>query len=211
MEIKNNLKVSNISWLSSMSRGGISTFYQPEPMAELFRLCRRFYEEGQSFDLIGHTSNTFFVPDYHCELMVSTRKLNRFEIKQNEIECECGASVRQLAISALEDGIKGFEGLIDLPGTVAASLYGNAGCYGCSISDLLKEATVINDVGVKEIVGPEWFDFAERSSVLKRGEKRAIILSVTLRRENGEKKELKAIAEHNHATRKATQPEAKTV
>ena len=145
-------------------------------MEELCRLCREFYEEGKKFDLIGHTSNTLFVPDYHCELMVSTRKLNRFEIKQSEIECQCGTSVRQLALAALEEGIKGFEGLVDLPGTIAASLYGNAGCYGCSISALLIKATIINVEGVKEIVGPEWFAFSERSSVLKRGEKRAIIL-----------------------------------
>lgn len=146
--------------------------------------------------------------DYNCELMVSTRKLNKFEIRQNEIECECGTSVRQLALAAIEEGVKGFEGLVDLPGTVAASLYGNAGCYRCSISSLLKQAVILTSEGGIENVGPDWFEFSERSSVLKRGEKRAIILSVTLCRVNGEKEELKAIAEHNHTTRKATQPEA---
>ena len=72
-------------------------------------LCRRFFADGKVFDLIGHTSNTLYVPDYHCELMVSTRKLKKIEIKRDEIVCECGTSVRQLAISALEDGIKGLK------------------------------------------------------------------------------------------------------
>lgn len=210
MIIRNNLNISNISWLSSLNGGGqISTFYQPETTEELSKLCRGFFAEGRDFDLIGHTSNTLYLPDYNCELMVSTRKLNKFEIRKNEIECESGTSVRQLSIAAIEEGIKGFEGLIDLPGTVAASLYGNAGCYGCSISSMLKQAVILTNEGVVEEVGPEWFCFTERSSVLKRREKRAIILSVTLCRSNGEKEELKAIAEHNHATRKATQPEAK--
>ena len=189
--------------------GYISTFYQPETKEELCKLCKGFYAEKRDFDLIGHTSNTLYVSDYHCELMVSTRKLNKFDIKPNEIECECGTSVRQLALAALEEGVTGFEGLVDLPGTVAASLYGNAGCYGCSISSLLKYAEILTNEGTVEKVGPDWFGFSERSSVLKRGEKRAVILSVTLGRRNGVKEDLKSTAERNHATRKATQPEAK--
>ena len=78
-----------------------------------------------------------------------------------------------MALTAIEAGIQGFEGLIDLPGTVAASLYGNAGCYGCSISSLLKSATILTEDGEVINAGKEWFDFTKRSSSLKRGDKRA--------------------------------------
>ena len=210
MIIKNNIRIRSISWLSTGNGvGDISSFYEPETVDELKELCSAFYAKEQLFDLIGHTSNTLYINGYNCERMVSTRKLNRFLISEQEIECECGTSVRQLSIAAMEAGIKGFEGLIDLPGTVAASIYGNAGCYGCSISNLLKEVTILTEYGKIERVKRDWFAFSERSSALKRGEKRAIILSVILNRENGDADVIKELADKNHAIRRATQPEAK--
>ncbi len=192
-----------------MGGGYVSSFYEPESVEELKDLCLSFYAKEQPFDLIGHTSNTLYLEDYSSERMVSTRKLNRFEIRENEIYCECGASVRQLSIAAMELGIKGFEGLIDLPGTVAASIYGNAGCYDCSINSLIKEVTILTDRRRIERVKRDWFAFSERSSALKRGEKRAIILSVILNRENGDPNVIKELANRNHSIRRVTQPEAK--
>ena len=74
---------------------------------------------------------------------------------------------------------------------------------------MLKECTILSSDGKIERVNPKWFAFSERSSVLKRGEKYAIILSVVLRRENGNKRELEEIARQNHSTRRGTQPESR--
>lgn len=210
MKIIKNHNIGVISWISTLPGGGkIQYYYEPETLCELEELCGDFYLQGYEFDLIGHTSNTLYMQDYGCVRMVSTRKLNKFKIRETEIFCECGTSVRQLSLAAIENGIKGYDGLIDLPGTVAASVYGNAGCYGCSISKQLKEATILTEKGEVLKVGPEWFAFRERSSALKRGDKKAIILSLLLVREEGEVEELRALAERNHRTRRATQPESK--
>lgn len=48
--------------------------------------------------------------------------------------CECGVSVKRLSAEMVKSGFVGFAGLCDLPGTVAAAIYGNAGCYGCDLS-----------------------------------------------------------------------------
>lgn len=207
---KKELKIASISWLSSFKGDGIiKAYYEPETLPELQSLCSDFYFRGVSFDIIGHTSNTLFSPDYKCERMISTRKLNHFVFKENSIECECGTSVHTLSLAAIQAGIEGFEGLVDLPGTVAAALYGNAGCFNCSISALLREATIINKDGIIQRVPPEWFAFSLRSSALKRNEKKAIILSVSLKKKMGDAAALKSIAEHNHKVRKETQPEPK--
>lgn len=170
-------------------------------------LCNGFYAKGEHFDLIGHTSNTLYLPDYSVDSMVSTRKLTRFEINDDSVTCECGVSVKKLAKEAVEAGIKGFEGLVDLPGTVAAAIYGNAGCFNCYLSNLLLSASVLTSDGQRLIVEPNWFAFARRSSSLKRGEKNAIILSLTLRKEIGNKEDLARIAQQNHEKRKQTQPD----
>lgn len=210
MITKENYPISSISWLASLHGDGVAkTFFEPETLEELKDLCYSFYLNKVDFDLIGHTSNTLYSPDYVCERMVSTRRLNNFIINSDYIWCECGTSVKALSLAAIDAGIEGFEGTIDLPGTVASALYGHSTCFGCDLSALLKEATVLTDDGELITVGPEWFSFNRRSSSLKRKEKRAVILSVTLMGKKGDKAALKSIAEKNHVRRCATQPEAK--
>jgi hypothetical protein len=174
----------------------------------LRELCAGFYANGLEFDLIGHTSNTLYDPDYTVERVVSIRKLTHFEIKGSFIECDCGVPVKKLAKDAVEDGISGFEGLVDLPGTVSAAIYGNASCYDSSISELLVEANILTAEGKLETVEPDWFSFAKRSSSLKRKEKKAVIISVKLRANKGNKSDIVNQAEYNHNKRKQTQPPA---
>lgn len=169
-------------------------------------LCKDFYTKGEDFDLIGHTSNTLYLPDYYVERLVSTRRLTKFEICEGSINCECGVSARKLSKLAVETGVKGFEGLVDLPGTIASAIFGNASCYGCSIISLLISALVLTCDGQVITVTPEWFAFAKRSSALKRGDKKAVILSVTLRKEFGDREELAHKAAIIHNTRKRIQP-----
>lgn len=210
MIIKENQPITAVSWLKTLNGGGyIKKLYEPESIEELQMLCRDLYCNNQKFDLIGHASNTLYTPEYVCNCMVSTRKLNAFEIREDEIVCQCGVSVRKLSLAAVDAGIKGFEGLIDLPGTVASAIYGHATCYGCDISNLLIEAKVLTSEGEVETVTSEWFGFEKKTSSLKRGEKRAVILTVKLRREIGNTEELKNIAALNHRSRQETQPEAK--
>lgn len=206
MKIKTNQDINTISWLSTTMGGVALSFYEPESIQELRELCAKFYAKGLNFDLIGHTSNTLYIPGYVCERMVSTRKLSHFEVNADVIYCECGTSVRRLSRFAVEQGIKDYEGLIDLPGTVAAALYGNAGCYGCSIGELLIEATILTGNGELLTVGPDWFVLSKRSSALKREEKRAVILTVKLRWKNGDRQYIQRKAEENHRKRCITQP-----
>lgn len=147
--------------------------------------------------------------DYVCERMVSTRKLTQFEITEDYIICQCGTSVRKVSQIATNEGIKGFEGLIDLPGTVASAIYGHATCYDCDLSKLLLEASILTSDGDVKTVKSDWFAFGRRNSALKRKEKKAIILSLKLRRDNGDADELKRIADENHKKRQTSQPEVK--
>lgn len=198
--------INTIAWVAPSDVGTIDTLYEPESAAEMEALCRQFYAQQLSFDLVGHTSNILYTSGYHVERMITTRKADHFRIGDDAIVCECGVNVRLLAAAAIEAGFKGFEGLIDLPGTVGSALYGNAGCYDCSVSGLLTEATLLMTDGTVQTVTPEWFQFTKRSSVLKRHEKQGIILTATLRREHGDATELRNTADENHRKRRNSQP-----
>jgi UDP-N-acetylmuramate dehydrogenase len=112
-------------------------FYEPESKEELTSLCRDLYKRKEDFLIIGHTSNIYFTPDYHANIIVSTRKVKDINISDDSINVDCGVSVRSLSRRMVDLGIKGFYGLIDLPGTVGAAVYGNASCFNCSITKLL--------------------------------------------------------------------------
>ena len=209
MIIKNNIPIYDICWLNHARGGMIGTFYEPENLDELKNICSKLYLEGKDFDLIGHTSNINFLPDYSVANMVSTRKCNNIVEETDYIICDCGVSVAKLSHQMVEKGIKGFEGLIDLPGTVGAAVYGNASCYGCSINALLISFDLLKPDGGIETVYPDRLELSKRSSSLKRNELKGIILSVKLKKEQGDVILLKSLAEKNHHTRKVTQPSPK--
>lgn len=206
MKQKNNIPIYSICWLNHAQGGMIGTFYEPETREELVDLCRFLYKEKKPFDLIGHTSNIYFLPNYSVDIMVSTRRLKNVQYKDDLIIADCGANVKVLAHAMVNDGIKGFEGLIDLPGTIAAAVYGNASCYECSINDMLVSVEFLKDDGDIVTLKPEDLKFTKRSSAIKRGEIKGVILSVTLHKENGDAKILKEQAEKNHRNRVLTQP-----
>ncbi len=96
-----------------------------------------------------------------------------------------------------------------MPGTVGAAIYGNASCYRCSINSLLISFDFLKPDGDIETVYPDKLKLSKRSSSLKRHELQGIILSVKLKKERGDAKLLKDLAEKNHHSRKVSHPSPK--
>lgn len=208
MIIKEQICIGQISWLKYSQCGKIGVLYEPENKDELVELCRSLYAEGKAFDVIGHTSNIYFHPSYNVDVMVSTRKVRNLKEEAESIIVDCGVSVKTLARKMVDSGVLGFEGLIDLPGTVAASIYGNASCFGCSINEQLISFDVLRPDGSIVTLNKEDLKLAKRSSSFKRGEQQGVILSAKLRKEVGNRDAILAKAEQNHQKRKSTQPSA---
>lgn len=209
MITRHNIPVYDICWLNHADSGRIGTLYEPENVNELKEICSTLYKEGKLFDLIGHTSNIYFLPGYNTDRMVSTRKCTQYTETESEIVCNCGMSVMKLARRMVGSGVKGFEGLIDLPGTVAAAVYGNASCFGCSINALMTSCTLLQPSGEVLTIRPQDLRLQKRSSALKRKELKGVILTVTLKKEKGDAEQLATLAEQNHLRRKVTQPGSK--
>lgn len=206
MIYRENVPIYNICWLNYCNGGTIKNFYEPENTNELIDICSSLYKRNIKFDLIGHTSNIYFTPNYNSQYMISTRKCNFFGEKKNTLECDCGASVRKISRLMVSKGIKGYEGLIDLPGTVGAAVYGNAGCYNCSINNLLISLKILlSDGSVREMTISD-LNLSNRSSALKRGELNGVIISVILRKEQGDYESIETLAKQNHIKRLNTQP-----
>lgn len=212
MITKSNLKTSTISWLSGsygedVDRSGtIGLFYLPETLEELKDLCQKLYKEEVHFDLVGHTSNTYFLPEYTTDVLISTRKIDKWSETDTEITCECGVSVSKFAKIMVSRGITGYEGLIDLPGTVGAAVYGNASCYGSSINENLIDFQLLLPDGNIITCKSSDLEAETRMTSLKSGKLKGVILSIRLKKEQGDKNKVKSDSEKYQKIRKMTQP-----
>lgn len=108
----------------------------------------------------------------------------------------------------VQKGYKGFEGLTDLPGTIAAAVYGNCGCRGCSINDLVSSFDLLTPEGKVETLTSAELNLQYRSTSLKRNELMGVITNIRLKKIAGNADELIQIAEKNHQHRVKMQPSA---
>lgn len=206
MIVRNNVPIYNFCWLHHCKGGHVHYLYEPESKEELASLCKKLYKQDKCFDIVGYTSNIYFLPDYNTEVIISTRKVKSVVETEEVILADCGTSVSHLARKMVEEGVEGFEGLVDLPGTIGASIYGNASCYGCSINNLLISLEVLKPNCDIVTLYPKDLELTHRSSAFKRHEIEGVILSAKLNKKYGDAIELKQKAMEITHLRKSTQP-----
>ena len=173
-----NTDLSKRTWIH---RGGTARYYIiPETTAQLSGLVKRLYAEQKPFKIVGHTSNIYIRNTTDIEIVISTIHLTRYEEKDGQYICDCGVAIAGLSKQAISAGHAGYEGFINLPGTVASAAVNNAGCFRCSISNLLIDAEVLCPDGQIRIYTKDMFGYSERSSAFKRGDTKGVLLRVTL-------------------------------
>ena len=195
-----NVDLKKRTWIH---RGGIAHLWiTPTSTEQLRQLCTELYKQEKTFKIIGQTSNLYFLNSYNPDIIICTTKLNSLYVNSDSIECECGVPVKTVAKYAVENGIFGFEGLIDLPGTIAAATYNNSGCYNCQVSSLIEHVEFLRSDGEIIKLNPTDLHYTERSSALKRGEIVGVILKVTLSCKITDRTDLLIqTAQNNHAHR----------
>lgn len=196
-----NVDLKKKTWIH---RGGCASLYiLPADSQQLATIVRFLYGIDCDFLLVGHTSNIYILDSTNIQVVVSTLKCNKYEIVEDHIVCEAGAGVIKMSNAMIEKGIKGFEYLTGLPGTIGAAICNNSSCKENSISQLLISAEVLTPDGSIITMHPSDFEFKFRSSVFKEGKVKGTILSAVLKADYTNAEELKKIAENNTEERKS--------
>ena len=116
---------------------------------------------------LGNGSNILFSKKYYGldYVFVSFKHLNNLSVENNQIIAEAGVTLSELSWYALEQGIKGFEFLEDIPGSVGGAVIMNAGTYKDTIGQLINEVTYYDKI-TEEIVSDKVTedDFVRRNS-----------------------------------------------
>jgi len=124
---------------------------------------------------------------------------------QPSVTVESGVVFSNLANRCASKGLTGLEWAATVPGTIGGAVYGNAGAFGGDMSGNLISTELLTE-NAKETLSVEQMGYGYRTSVLKRRELKAVVLSAELMLKNSTKEEVTVKIQQFSAHRKATQP-----
>jgi len=172
--------------------GPAEVFLEVRNEAELVAAVALARSEGLPYFLLGGGSN-LVVSDRGVPGLVILNKAgdpDNVDLARGLITVSSGRPLSHLVGLAWRHCLTGLEPFTGIPGSVGGAVYGNAGAYGRSISDLLICADILTPEGELIRVDRDWFGFAYRTSALKR--RRDIVVNVTVRVQAGEREQIKA-------------------
>lgn len=202
-----NVSLKKKTWIKT---GGIASLWiTPVSVEQLEETIKILKSYNVKFDLVGHTSNLYYLDSYNPVVVISTIKMKKFVEKEDYIECECGTPVTSISRYCVNNGYTGYAGLVNLPGTVGAAICNNSSCFECSLSEHLIDCTFY-DMDKNEVVHlvHSNFDFTYRNSKLKRKELKGVLLALKLDKKQGVVEIEKAKAAKATYIRKTTQEAA---
>lgn len=126
---------------TTMRVGGPARYYaEPANEADLAALLRETHRRGLPVLLLGRGSN-LLVPDEGVDALVirlAGREWQRFDLRPDGgVEAGAGLRLKELCGLAAARGLRGFEFLEGIPGTLGGALRMNAGAMGGWVFDLV--------------------------------------------------------------------------
>lgn len=185
--------------------GGAARLYVVANDADaLIRAVQAAEEAGVPWTVFGGGSN-LLVADEGYEGLVIQSALRQLIVENHRIHAGSGVITALVARKAADAGLAGFEWAIGVPGTIGGAVYGNAGCYGGEMKDVVDTVDAYRVSDHKRIELPNTAcAFGYRESLFKK--EKHLIFGCTLRLAEGNadvsKKRMQEIVE----TRKAKQP-----
>jgi UDP-N-acetylmuramate dehydrogenase len=174
---------------------------------ELAEIMSLIWQERLPYFILGGGSNVLVSDKGMRGITVLNRaKAVRFENgEEPRVWVESGVVFSNLANRCATKGFSGLEWAATVPGTIGGAVYGNAGAFGGEMSGNLIWGEVLTESG-RERWPVQKMDYAYRSSVMKRGITKALVLSAELSLKNATKEKVSAKIGQFGEQRKATQP-----
>ena len=147
---------------------------------------------GMSLAVIGGGTN-LIVSDSGFAGIVLRFTADSIEHSGTCMRAAAGAELQALVDYSVDRGLKGLETMTGIPGSVGAAIYGNAGAYGHSISEVAQSVRFFDGAEIRSISNAEC-EFQYRESVFKR-HKNWIIFSTELRLQTAPGADLRKIAD----------------
>lgn len=158
----------------------------PHNEGGLYELITRYGVSKKIF-IVGKGANLLLSKTRYNEdtLFVNLRLMNNIYMKDEFIQIESGATLSEMAWFAIENGIKNFEFLEDIPGTLGGAILMNAGTYTNYIGNLV-ESVRYYSFDKNEIIDRHISedDFSRRNSYWRKNQ--TIVIRCKIRAEKGD-------------------------
>jgi UDP-N-acetylmuramate dehydrogenase len=197
-----NLIIQENALLSQYTRfgiGGPAAIYAETPNEQSFiAALTEARGSGRPWVVIGGGTN-LIVSDSGFPGIVLRFTASNLRADGNRVYADAGASLQGLVDFTIDRGLANIHTMTGVPGSVGAAVYGNAGAYGHSMSESVREVRFYDGERVRcfDNAGCE---FHYRESVFKR-HKNWIIFSTVLELEAGDPAVLRRVADDIFATR----------
>ena len=209
-KVKENVALA--PYTSARIGGPADVFITAETAVELAHIVKFLWKQEVPFTLLGGGSNVLVSDKGVRGVVVMNRaKAVKFHAgDQPSVTVESGVVFSNLANRSAAKGLAGLEWAATVPGTVGGAVYGNAGAFGGDMAGNLISAEMLTAHGIenftREKFTVEQMGYGYRTSVLKRGELKAVVLLVELALKNSIREEATVKIQQFSAHRKATQP-----
>jgi UDP-N-acetylmuramate dehydrogenase len=185
---------------------------------ELAATAKTLWESGIAFIILGSGSNVL-VSDAGVRQVVVLNRAKKIifspKTETPTVFVESGANLGALARQAAAHGFSGLEWAAGIPGTVGGAVYGNAGAHGADMSGNLVLANILQlnpgngdkpQEGVQEDWPVERFEYAYRSSIIKRQPGCIVILAALLKLDISSVEAVQVKMEEFRVLRQQSQP-----
>jgi len=204
-KVKENVPLA--PYTSARIGGPADIFLTADTVTELMRIVHFMWKQEMPFKLLGGGSNVLISDKGVRGVVILNRaKKSTFHAgEQPTVTAESGVVFTNLANRCATRGLGGLEWAATVPGTIGGAVYGNAGAFGGDMAGNLIWADVLTEKG-RERFTVEQMEYAYRTSVLKRGDIKAVVLLAELALKNSTKEDVTVKIQQFRAHRKATQP-----
>ena len=132
--------------LTTLKMGGhIKHFVMPNSVDDLRQIINYLKNNAIVFKVIGNGSNLICGESEFNGVVISLKKLNSYEISNDEVYAEAGVMAPALANILAKQGLSCLEFASGIPGSIGGLIYMNAGAYKGAIADIVKQVLVLKD------------------------------------------------------------------
>ena len=170
---------------------------------ELIKVLEIINKNKSKYFVIGNGSN-IIIPEHYDGVIIKLDGFNNYKVYDDYVEVESGCMINKLATELVSLGYAGLDFACGIPGTIGGSIFGNAGCYGSSISEVLESVKVFDGEEIVELSNKD-LKFGYRDSMFKNTDKKYIILSAKFKINKANKEELLSLCKERAEKRAASQ------
>lgn len=166
----------------------------------VIELCKEF---DINHVVLGNGSNVLVSDSGYNGAVINLCGLSFIKIKGKTATAFAGANLKKFYSVLLKNGFAGFEGLLGIPGSVGGAVVMNAGAFGYSVSDYIKEVSVLFKGEIKRYNAEECGFSYRQSRFLRFG---GVIVSATFAYYKDDAEKTKKNIEFFSRQRKENQP-----